>query len=100
MSGSDVLDSQGRPVPNRRPGPFTYDYGELIDAWLVSDEPEVRCVQCGWTARLGDWVTDYFPGLVGAPGVVFRDWPALNPDFIRALVARLGGRSRYISAYL
>jgi hypothetical protein len=100
MTGWDVVDAHGRPVPNPRPGPFTYTYGDLIDEWLEVSEPTVRCLECGWTALLGDWVTDYSPGLVGAPSLTLWNWPELKPEFKQAMLARLGGRSRYLSAHL
>jgi hypothetical protein len=74
-------------------------FGALIDEWLESGEPEVKCPKCGWSARLGDWPTGFPPGLVGAPTVVFEGWLQLREDFIADVFDRMGGgRCRYFVA--
>jgi hypothetical protein len=72
--------------------PSDQAFGDLIADWTAHGEPCVRCVSCGGTALLGDWLSEYPPAVVGAPGITFYRWPELRPGFVADLTIRLGGQ--------
>lgn len=65
------------------------------DAWFVATEPDLTCQACGWTALVGDWPAPW-PFAVGAPAVVFENWPPLDPQFLSEVRALIGGRTRVV----
>ena len=66
-----------------------------LDAWFAAAEPVLTCPRCGWTALVGDWPAPW-PFAVGAPAVVFQNWPPLDPQFLSEVRAAIGGRSRVV----
>ncbi|WP_250003498.1 hypothetical protein [Actinoplanes sp. M2I2] len=66
-----------------------------FEAWLGGPEPTVACRECDWTARAGDWPAPW-PFAVGAPAVLFQNWPALDPQLLNDVRAAIGGRTRII----
>lgn len=67
-------------------------YFELLERWLDSQEPTVKCTACGAGALLGDWSSEW-PSAVGCPAIVFHNWPPLSSAFLARLQAVLGGRT-------
>jgi hypothetical protein len=64
----------------------------LLEEWLAVKEPEVACASCGWTALIGDWPAEW-GFAVGAPAVVFNNWPILTDEFVASLRSAFGGRT-------
>jgi hypothetical protein len=70
-----------------------------FDVWLVTTEPALTCRECGWTALVGDWPAPW-PFVVGAPAVLFQNWPPLDPQFLSEMRALLGGRTRVVRVFI
>jgi hypothetical protein len=76
-------------------GPFE-DY---VNGWFATRiEPQLTCVQCDYTALLGDWDVKYSICVTNC-GVHLRDWPSLPahaPTVFAEALRRIGERPRYI----
>lgn len=70
----------------------------LENWWSTGREPTVSCRRCGCSALLGEWPSEW-PSVVGAPAVVFNNWPQLTGEFLRRLRAHLGGRTEVVRAH-
>jgi len=68
-----------------------------LDVWLAGSEPTLSCRACGWSALVGDWPVTW-AAAIGAPAVVFHNWPPLNTAFIAELRAVMGGRTQLVQS--
>ena len=89
------------PPPCRRCGailpPDIHD--DTIEPWLAGDEPTVVCPNCGWSALIGDWPAQ-FGFAIGAPAIVFNNWPMFKEPFLAELRALLGGRTFVVRTHM
>jgi hypothetical protein len=69
-----------------------------IDPCLAGNEPTLTCHVCGWSALAGDWPAAWAVA-VGAPAVVFNNWPPLSRSFIAELRAVMGGRTQVVRSH-
>jgi len=70
----------------------------MIEPWLAGPEPVAVCAKCGWSALIGDWPAG--GGFaIGAPAVVFNNWPILRSDFLADLRSALRGRTYVVRTY-
>jgi hypothetical protein len=69
-----------------------------IDPWLAGHEPTLTCRACGWSALAGDWPATWSVA-VGAPAVVFHNWPPLTSSFVAELRGVMGGRTRIVRSH-
>jgi hypothetical protein len=74
------------------------EHHAAIEPWLAGSEPTLTCRACGWSALAGDWPATWAVA-VGAPAVVFNNWPPLTPSFVAALRAVMGGRTQIVRSY-
>ncbi len=70
----------------------------LLDSWVNGREPVVTCARCHSSAPLGDWRSDW-PSVVGAPAIVFNNWPPLREGFVEELRRLIGGRTAVVQAH-
>lgn len=70
-----------------------------IEPWLAGDEPIVVCPNCGWSAPIGDWPAE-FGFAIGAPAIVFNNWPMFKVGFLGELRLLLGGRTFVVRTHL
>jgi DNA-directed RNA polymerase subunit RPC12/RpoP len=77
--------------------PEDIDYVE--EWWVTRVEPEITCPSCGWTALDGDWPGPFWLAASDL-AVRFWDWPLLSEQFLAAVRARLGGRTRVIYEHI
>lgn len=70
----------------------------VIEPWLAGSEPVLTCQVCGWSALAGDWPATW-TFAVGAPAVVFHNWPSLTNGFLAELQTFMGGRTRIVRAH-
>ncbi len=71
---------------------------DLLGSWVDGGEPIVTCAGCHSSAPLGDWPCDW-PSVVGAPAIVFNNWPPLRDTFVAELRRLLGGRTAVVQAH-
>jgi hypothetical protein len=71
----------------------------MIEPWLAGDEPIVVCPKCGWSAPIGDWPAE-FGFAIGAPAIVFNNWPMFKEAFLLELRALLGGRTLVVRTHM
>ncbi|HEU5108755.1 MAG TPA: hypothetical protein VFT95_09380 [Micromonosporaceae bacterium] len=74
------------------------EHDAAIEPWIAGGEPMLTCQVCGWSALVGDWPATW-PVAVGAPAVVFNNWPPLMPSFTTELRAVLGGRTQLVRSH-
>jgi len=67
--------------------------------WITHVEPEITCLSCGWTALDGDWPGPFWLAASDL-AVRFYEWPLLSEEFLAAVQARLGGRTRVIYEHI
>ena len=72
---------------------------ETIEPWLAGDEPTIACSNCGWSALIGDWASE-FTFAIGAPAIVFNNWPMFKEAFVAELRALLGGRTFVVRTHM
>lgn len=68
---------------------------DLVEPWLLGEEPVAKCAGCGHARLLGDWAGPW-TFYVAELAVVFRNWPPLEARFVRELGERLGPRHRLV----
>ena len=72
-------------------------YQATMEVWLDEEEPWQVCQGCGWGALIGDWPpAGPFQFVIGAPAIVFDNWPSLTDAFVAEVLGRLGGRARLV----
>ncbi|HEU4423171.1 MAG TPA: hypothetical protein VFR67_11615 [Pilimelia sp.] len=71
------------------------EHHAAIEPWLAGCEPVLTCRACGWSALAGDWPASWAVA-VGAPAVVFNNWPPLKQSFIAELRNAMGGRTQIV----
>lgn len=74
------------------------EHGAALDAWAAGTEPTLVCPICAWSAPAGDWPAPWAVA-IGAPAVVFHNWPPLTAAFIEELRAAMGGRTQLVRAH-
>src|SRR4051794_15938677 len=72
--------------------------GETIQGWYEGTEPVVQCLECDWSARIGDWPGDWIIA-VGAPALRFNNWGELRPEFVSALRQLMGERTALVRGH-
>jgi hypothetical protein len=107
-NGVDVVTERQvhHPVENYEPptcarcgtGCDEEEHHAAIEPWLAGCEPTLACRACGWSALAGDWPAPWAVA-VGAPAVVFHNWPPLTRSFLAELRTVLGGRTRIVRAH-
>jgi hypothetical protein len=74
------------------------EHHAAIEPWLARGEPVLTCRVCGWSALAGDWPAKWAVA-VGAPAVVFNNWPPLTRSFIAELRTVMGGRTQIVRSH-
>jgi hypothetical protein len=81
--------------PRCRAAIDSYAHHDMIEPWLLGEEPVAACSTCGRKELIGDW-DGRWTFYVGELAVVFNNWPPLTEPFVDELGQRLGPRWRLV----
>lgn len=106
--GVDIVTERAvhHPVENYEPPTCircatSYDeeaHHATIEPWLAGTEPVLTCSSCNWSALAGDWPATW-TFAIGAPAVVFHNWPRLTDRFLGEVRMLIGGRTQVVRAH-